>query len=239
MRFVERMRQKVQQGHLPRAEAALHQHEAHLRAGRPREHHFDADACRHHQRGYHRRGGADGHQQHLRCRYFGDQRRKTDQHKTAQVDHAGMQQGGDRCRCFHHLNQPAVKRQLRAFHQGCHGNQQRGGLRGERQRGPHGSMGDDLVDMQRAKGRRQQRGSAQHAQVGCAGSDELLVRRHHSRWPVTEEIKQSMHRHAGGHPRQCQQQHMIRRKNDADGCQRGQQPANIASLFALAVQIGL
>ena len=115
MRLVQRMRHQVQQCHLPGAQATLHQHETHLRAGRPGEHHLDTDARGHHQRRQHRRCGADGNQQRLDCRHVGYQRGEPNQHETTQVDDARVQQRGHRRGGFHDLDQPAVKRQLCAL----------------------------------------------------------------------------------------------------------------------------
>ena len=42
VRLVERVRDEVEQRQVPHAEAALHEHEAHLRAGGPRERDLDA-----------------------------------------------------------------------------------------------------------------------------------------------------------------------------------------------------
>ena len=113
VRLVERMSDQVQQRKGVEPEAALHNHEAHLRDRGPGEPHLDAHPRQHHQACEQRCSQTDAYQQPARHRRRLKQRREADEHEAAEVDHACMQHRRHRRGRLHHLDQPAVHRQQR------------------------------------------------------------------------------------------------------------------------------
>ena len=110
-------------------QAALHDHEAHLRHRGPGERGLHRRLREHHQAAEQRREAADDdqHRQHARRgqHHIGE----ADQQEAAGVDDAGVQQGRDRGRRLHHLGEPAVGRELGRLEDGGQRDQRGGGDR--------------------------------------------------------------------------------------------------------------
>ena len=130
--FVQGVSHQVQHGQTVEAEAALQQHETHLRAGGPGQRHLDAGLGEHHQGSQGQGGEADhrqGAQGDFRMRHHGAH---ADDQEGAGVDDAGMQQGGYRRGRLHHLDQPAVEGKLSGFEDSAQHDQHRRPLQGQR-----------------------------------------------------------------------------------------------------------
>jgi len=219
------------------AEPALHQHEAHLRAGRPRQPHLDADPGHHHQPGQHRAAGAEHDQQGLRQRRLAEHGGEADHHEAAQVHHAGVQQGRHRGRRLHHLDQPAVHRQQRAA-QDRRDREQRGRrLQHRRHLAGRGDVVRERADRQRAGLVPHQVQRDQQARLGQAVGEELLVRGGARRDAFGVEHQQAMQGEAARDP--CRDQHaeVVGLDHHAHRGERQQQGGDVAGLARLAGEV--
>ena len=236
VRLVERMADQVQHGQLVQAQPAFQHHEAHLRQRGPGQPHLDADARQHHKTGQHGGQQAGHHQQGAGgCGLF-KQGRKADQHKAAQVDHAGVQQGRHRGGRLHHLDQPAMHRQQRGAHQ----HRQRQQHRADLQAGVHAlhlhmlQQGGNRAAAHFAAG---QHGCAHQARIGQPVGQEFFVRGQRGKRPVGIKAQQPVQRHAGRRPCRYQHHPVVGQHQQLHGSQHAGQRCHVARLARLALQV--
>jgi hypothetical protein len=98
---------------------------------------------------------------------------------------------------------------------------------------------DCLVDLKRAELGGDDRDCAQHAHIGNAARQELLVRGDERLRPRIEERQQGMERKAGADPGEHQQRQVVRQHKHGDRRQRQHQATDVARLPALAAEIRL
>ena len=237
VRLVHRVREKVQQSHLPNTQAALHQHETHLGARRPRQRYFHAHPRRHHQRGNDRGHDPDDHQNGTGLDSPIHDGSEAEQHQTTQVHHASVEQRRHRSRCFHHLDQPPMEGQLRALQHGSKRDKEDADARPCWQRRRRKGPLNDEVDLQGGERQAEGHRRSQHARVCAPSEQELLVRDCDRRRTIAEEGQQPVQRDARNSPRRDQQQHVVGNDDQRHSSQGRQHPARIPTLMRVAMQI--
>ena len=220
-----------------RAKSALEQHESHLCTGRPREADLDADAGGHDQRGENRRDASNQDQKKL-CELRLDHQRCHPDHQNApEVDDAGMKKGGYRRGRLHHLNQPTVKRKLRAFEGRAHHEQNRGAVKWKRQGVVHREPPLDLVERKAPRCCSDQREREEQEHVGDPADDELFVSRDQSLRPVRIEGEELMQRKTRGDPRGGDEQQMVGANEHHHRAERRDEPTHVPTLARVSIEI--
>ena len=180
MRLVERVGDDVQEGERPEAEAALQQHEAHLRDRRPGQRRLGCALGEHHHRAEEGGEAAEHdegrHAARARLHQFGE----ADHQEAAGIDDAGMEEGRDRGRGLHHLGDPAVQREgggleSRHHHQQGDGNVGREGQATLRGRANGAEVGGAEADPEEGRGEDQQHVAAEPDE-GELGGGALRLR---------------------------------------------------------------
>ncbi len=202
MGLVERVGDDVQQRHRIGAQPALQQHEAHLGDRRIGQGDLDRGLSQHDQRSQHRADRADGRQQAQRGRMLQDEPAEPQHQEPARIDHAGVQQGRDRRGRLHHLEDPAVERDLRRA-QDRRGRQQHG-ARAPRRPGRAPARVQDHGDVAVARRAPQAGGGDDQGGVGEAAEEEPLAGGQHGGLAVGPEQQQPIDAQAGGDPAQDQ-----------------------------------
>ncbi|MFO0626949.1 MAG: hypothetical protein U0325_15160 [Polyangiales bacterium] len=232
--LVERVRGEVQQRQRPRAEAALHEHDPHLRAGGPRQRDLHA-----HPRGADQRGedrGAEPHEQQPRAGLGGgvDERGHAEQQHAADVHHPGVEQGRHGGGRLHDLGEPAVEGHLRAAHRGGDGEEHRGGA--ERGGGGGGGAGE-RVEVGGAEGAVHQPDGAPEQQVAGAAQQELLVRGDARGGAVVEVQQQRVEGEAEAGPPEGEGDEVAGEGDAARGPEGGEERAGVGALPGVAAEI--
>ena len=236
MCLVERMTDEVQRSKGVKTQGALNQHEAHLRHGGPGQPDLDADAGQHHHARQHRGGQTEDQQEHPRRPRWLQQRRKPDQHKAAQVDHARMQQGGNRGGRFHDLDEPAVHRQQSRSQHDCQHQRNGAEVQADRQ-----AVLFDVPPQsrQRSTAHFVPRKHSRHDQqsIGDPVSQAFFVGSEASKGAVRVETQQVLqgaphHRPGGDH-----NQPMVRQQQQVDRSQHARQRRHVAFLTRLSLQV--
>ena len=236
MGLVERVRHDVEQRQRPQAEAALQQHEAHLRHGRPGKCGLDGTLRQHHGSAEQGRQSADHHQRRHRARIGLHQRRQADEQHAARIDDARMQQGRHRCRRLHHLGEPAMEREGRRLqhgreHQKRHAEprRQRHALRRRRSDGRHRAAAEACGEKHRGEDQRHI-ARAPHQGEFRRGAPRL--------GPLRIEQQQLAQHHADGDETEDQHGKAAGLHKDQHRRQRREHQPVEAALARLAIEIG-
>ncbi len=134
MSLVERMRDDVQQGNREECQAALQDHEAHLRHCRPGERGLDRRLGQHHHTAEDRGEAADHDQSRKDDGSLQHDIGEADQQEAAGIDDARMEKCRNRCWRLHDFRQPSMGGELCGLQQGsdsqkcCSGDRQRQAL---------------------------------------------------------------------------------------------------------------
>ncbi|MFO0650344.1 MAG: hypothetical protein U0326_29240 [Polyangiales bacterium] len=228
--LVERVGDEVEEREVPRAEPALDEHEAHLRAGRPGEGDLDAHARSHDERRDHGGHRADHDEEELRGGRAGHERREADHEEAAEVHHARVEQGGHGRGRLHHLREPPVKGELRGLERRGHDEERRGDVHRRRERGVRGGPPIEDVEVEGARHRREDGERRPEAHVGEPAGDELLVRGHEGLGAIPEEGQELVEREAGGRPREGDEGEVPGGDERAHGREGGEERAAEARL---------
>ena len=230
VRLIEAVRRDMQHGGGKRAQPAFQQHEAHLRDSGVGQCCLDGTLRAHCRRAEQGRDAAYGHQQRHRSGGQRHHARKPQHQKPACVDHARMQQGRDRGGGLHHLQQPAMQRELRRF-QDRRSGQQHGGHPCAVAVPRHGHVHTAAVPPQQ-RHRRDQAGITRPA------DQKFLARRQHGSGPPRIEQQQPVQPYAHTHPRQRHLRQVARHCQQRHGGQSQAQPPHEPCLSGVACQIG-
>ena len=237
MGLVEGVGDDVQEGEGEEGEAALEQHEAHLRHGRPGERGLHRRLGQHDEAAEQGRKPAHRRERRQYARRGQHHIGEADQKEPAAIDDPSVQQGRDRRRRLHHVDQPAVGRELGGLQDGREGEQRRR-CSGRRTAafGAHGVH--QPLDIRRAIACGQQAEGGDQADIAKPRRHELLARRAAGAGALRIEQQQPVQAKTGGDPGGGEGPHPACGHQDQNARQRQAQPADEGRLPRLPVEIG-
>ena len=158
------------------------------------------------------------------------------QHHAAEVHHTCVEQGGHRRRRLHHLDQPAVERQLGALQDDRQRHEQHADLRAGRQ-AACGCAGGQLVQPRGVEGGGERDDRTHEAELGQAGQHELLVGHREGHRAVALVGEEAVQREAGGGPGECNEDQVVGHYHHGHSAQCRRQALGGTALVRVARQV--
>ena len=237
MRLVERVGDDMEEREREEREAALQDHEAHLRHRRPGERGLHRGLGQHDERADERGEAADHHEGGEHARRKQHEIGEADQKKPARVDDAGVQQRRDGRRRLHDLRQPALRGELRRRQDGRDGDQA-GGRKQARGRLARPGGIEHRRDIRRPQPREDQHRRAGQRDLAGPRDDEALPRRPLRLEPSGVEEQEPLKEQVRRDPGDEELHEAARLHQQEHGGKGRAEPAREGALPFLAVHVG-